>query len=44
MENIGFLVGLYYLITGTIVVILLLYFLSKRLKDKKKERFEKRDN
>ncbi|MDH5398018.1 MAG: hypothetical protein OEX02_07720 [Cyclobacteriaceae bacterium] len=44
MEGIAIVVGLFYFLGGVVAVALLIYFVMKRLEDKKKERFEKREN
>jgi len=44
MEAIPFFIIGLYMLAGIAIIILLIYFLSKRLKERKEETFEKRDN
>jgi len=44
MEWLAVVIGLLYFFGGIAVLFLLIYFLMKRLEDRKKEKFEKRSN
>ena len=44
MEWLAIAIGLFYFFGGIALLFLLIYFLMKRLEDRKKEKFEKRNN
>lgn len=44
MDPAGKVILTIYAIIGLLVIVALIYLIDKRLKDKKKETFEKRDN